>query len=371
MVDLKKLYEETMPTVREMVAAMPVRAIQLYGPTEDNIDEFEKFVDEILAPVGITHISIMLYYRFEYKSHPEIVEKPFTSVAVAKRVAAVCKRNGITVVPEIDFPSHQSQIRRDDKDPVGVGILRAYPDMAEPYDPNTSTKAVCMRHPRLRPIIYDMIDDLMEAFDTKVIHTGFDEAQNIAKCPRCKHVAPHILIAELINDCNRYIKSKGGQMWIWGDRLLDGKLFPLCTLMYESSIHNTAKAIDLVDKDITICDWHYYFEEMGHTTPGYWEMKGFKHLSCTFNSIKGTEQFVFATHVLHESPRTLGTYLTTWSNLDNFMRFTREKIDSYKKTGKIVQNAPETSDINNSHNFADQSSNIFLYMYIEAGKENN
>ena len=47
-----------------------------------------------------------------------------------------------------------------------------------------------------------------------------------------------------------------------------------------------------------------------------------------------------------------------------------EKIEAYKKTGKIVQNAPETSDINNSHNFADQSSNIFLYMYIEAGKEN-
>lgn len=364
MVDFEKLLRENLSTVRQMVASFPVRALQLYGPTEENIDEFERFIDEIVAPVGITHVTIMLYYNFEYKSHPEIVEAPFTSVAVAKRVAAVCKRNGITVVPEIDFPSHQSAIRRDE-DPEGVGVLRAYPDMEEPYDPTTSTRAVCMRHPRLRPIIHDMIDDLMEAFETKVIHTGFDEAQNISKCPRCKHVPPHILIAELMNDLNRYIKSKGGQMWVWGDRLLDGKLFPLANIMYESSIHNTAGAIDLIDKDIVICDWHYNQEQMGHLTPGYWEMKGFSHLSCPFNSIKGTEQLVHATNVLRESPRTLGTYLTTWADLSSFMSLTRRKLVSYKKTGELVQNAPEVSDIFNSHNFADQSSNIFLKMYIE------
>ena len=54
MVDFKQLLKENMPTVREMVAAMPVRAIQLYGPTENNIDEFERFVDEVIAPVGIS-----------------------------------------------------------------------------------------------------------------------------------------------------------------------------------------------------------------------------------------------------------------------------------------------------------------------------
>jgi hypothetical protein len=158
-------------------------------------------------------------------------------------------------------------------------------------------------------------------------------------------------------------------MWIWGDRLLDGKLFPLANIMYESSIHGTAGAIDLVDKDVVICDWHYNHEKMGQLTPGYWEMKGFKHLSSSFNSIVGTEQLVHATNVLRESPRTLGTYLTTWARLSDFIRLTRSKIDSYRKTGNITQNAPETSDIFNSHNFADQSSNIFLYMYVPHANE--
>ncbi len=368
MADFEKLLRENISSVREIVASFPMRVLQLYGPREDNIDEFEKFVDEVVAPAGVTHITMTLYYRFEYKSHPEIVREPYTSVAVAKRVAAVCKRNGITIVPEIDFPSHQSNIRRNE-DPDGVGILKAYPDMAEPYDPNTSTKSVCMRHPRLRPIIYDMIDDLMEAFDTKVIHTGFDEAQNISKCPRCKHVKPHILIAELINDLNRYINSKGGEMWIWGDRLLDGKLFPVRDIMYETSIHDTAEAINLIDKNIVICDWHYNQEKMGQLTPGYLEMKGFKHLSCCFNSIIGTEQLAHATNVLRESPRTLGMYLTTWADLTEFMSLTRAKLDEYRRTGELIQNAPETCDIFNSQNFADQSSNIFLKMFIPTDKD--
>ena len=60
MTDFDKLLKENLSTVRDMVASFPVRALQLYGPTEDNIDDFEHFVDEIVAPAGITHISIII-----------------------------------------------------------------------------------------------------------------------------------------------------------------------------------------------------------------------------------------------------------------------------------------------------------------------
>ncbi len=365
MVDLKKLYEENIPSVVEMVQDFPVRALQLYGPNEKNIDAFETFIEDIVAPAGITHLSIMLYYHFDYPSHPEIVEPPFTSIPVARRVAKVCQKYGITVIPEIDIPSHQSQIRKGDVAPLPMGIARAYPEMEEPYSMNTSTRSLCTAHPDLAPIVCDMIDDLMDAFETSTIHVGFDEVQNIAKCPRCKGTPAYKLIADLANRINEHIKARGGEMWMWGDRLLDGKLFPCKDIMYETSIHGTAPAIDLISKDIVICDWHYNYERMGHTTPGYYEMKGFRHLSCCFNSIMGTEQFTHATHVLKESPRTLGMYLTSWANLDAFMRLVREKIDEYRRTGELVQNAPETADIGNAGNFADLSSNIFLYMFVK------
>ena len=196
-----------MKSVQEIVAGFPVRALQLYAPCEDTIDAFEAFIENTVAPLGITHVTLCLYFKFEYRSHPEIVETPFTSVAVARRAAAVCHKHGITVVPELDIPGHQSDIRRENMPMVPRGMIRAYPDMQEPYGEGHSTYSVCTRHPQLRPIVYDMIDDLMDAFDTKVIHAGFDEVLDLAKCPRCKGIPEYTLLADLINDLNRHIKS--------------------------------------------------------------------------------------------------------------------------------------------------------------------
>ena len=358
-----------LPTVREMVSTFPMRVIQLYAPTEENIDEFERFITEVIAPVGITHVTLCIYYKFEYRSHPEIVESPYTTVAVAKRVAAVCKQFGITVVPEIDVPAHQSRIRVDNR-PLPQGMVRAYPDMQEPYSEESSTLSVCTRHPRLRPIVFDMIDDLMDAFETTTIHAGFDECFDIGLCPRCKGVPPYILISQLANDINKHIKSRGGEMWMWGDRLLDGYRIPGIVKKYESSLNGTCKAVDLISKDIVICDWHYYEEPMGHLTPSFWVMKGFRYLACPFNSVRGCEQLVHAAYVLAESPCTLGTYLTTWSSLDKFMSLTNAKIDNYKKNGVINQDkSKEESNIQNAGNFADYSSNIFLKMYVRPDGE--
>ena len=38
-----------LPTVREMVAAFPMRVIQLYAPTEENIDEFVALTANLLS----------------------------------------------------------------------------------------------------------------------------------------------------------------------------------------------------------------------------------------------------------------------------------------------------------------------------------
>ena len=354
-----------MSDVRDIVSSFPVRALQLYAPKEEDIETFEHFIENTVAPLGVTHVTLTLYYKFEYPSHPEIVEQPATSVSVAKRVAAVCRKFGITVVPELDIPGHQSDVRRENMPMVPRGMIRAYPDMQEPYGEGHSTLSVCTRHPRLRPIVYDMIDDLMDAFETNVIHAGFDEALDLAKCPRCKGVPEYVLFAELVNDVNRHIKSRGGEMWMWGDRLLDGYRFPTANVGYETSLNNTARAVDLIDRDVVICDWHYNPEPMGHLTPSYWATKGLRFLACPFNSVFGCEQLIRATHVVKDSPNVIGTYLTTWSKMSDFIRLTEEKIPAYQQTGVINHDENDvTSDSSNSHKFADQSSNVFLKMYV-------
>ena len=359
--------KKTLPSVREIVSSLPIRALQLYRPTEENVDEAIRFVREVVAPAGITHITVTLYYGFDYPSHPDIVERnyPYTTVSVAKKFAAACKELGIVVVPEIDVPGHQSLIYRDSL-PDPKGMIRVYPDMEEPWGEGHSTRSVCTRHPRLRPILYDMVDDLLEAFDTKVIHTGFDECMDIGKCDRCRGIPEYQLYADLVNDLNRHVRSRGAEMWIWGDRLLDASQIASPNAGYETSFNNTARAVDLISKDIVICDWHYNYQPYGYLSIAYLISKGFKVLPAAFNSLAGVEQLAHAANAMRHTDGMLGTFLTTWSFLDEFMDCVNSKIEPYRKSGVIEQDESDVSSaIHASHRFADQSSDVFLKMYVK------
>src|SRR5580658_3286805 len=52
-----------------------------------------------------------------------------------------------------------------------------------------------------------------------------------------------------------FLREKGRHLWIWADRLLDAKSSGLGE--WEASAVGTARAIDLIPKDVMLCDWHY------------------------------------------------------------------------------------------------------------------
>jgi len=62
---------------------------------------------------------------------------------------------------------------------------------------------------------------------------------------------------------------------MWGDRFLEGTSTGLGK--WEASENGTAPAIDLVPKDIVICDWHY---ERATETPRLFARKGFDVVVC-------------------------------------------------------------------------------------------
>lgn len=74
-------------------------------------------------------------------------------------------------------------------------------------------------------------------------------------------------------------KENGKQLWIWGDRLLDGKITGLGE--WEASMNNTYRAVDMIPKDVIICDWHY---ERPDQTAVYFAMKGLNVISCPFRN---------------------------------------------------------------------------------------
>ena len=93
-----------------------------------------------------------------------------------------------------------------------------------------------------------------------------DEVFIIGQCPRCKGQSRADLFAKAVNDLHAHIAGKRRlQMLMWGDRLLDGEKMKLGE--WEASKNGTFEAIDLIPKDIVMCDWHYELRRTFHPYP--------------------------------------------------------------------------------------------------------
>ena len=86
---------------------------------------------------------------------------------------------------------------------------------------------------------------------------------------------PAELFAGEVRRIRDHLAGRGAELWIWGDRLLDGATTGLG--MWEASMNNTHRAVDLIPRDVVICDWHY---ERPDATAVSFAMKGFEVLSC-------------------------------------------------------------------------------------------
>jgi hypothetical protein len=111
------------------------------------------------------------------------------------------------------------------------------------------------------------------------------------------------------------------EMWMWGDRLLDGSVTGVGE--WEGSENGTASAINLVPRDIVICDWHY---DSAPATAAYFAVQGFRVLYAPWRqtpvalgeldlvrSIRGHADSTIA-------PRMLGVLQTTWGSAADFIK---------------------------------------------------
>src|SRR5437763_12527686 len=72
----------------------------------------------------------------------------------------------------------------------------------------------------------------------------------------CRNQAPAGLFAKAVNDLHQHIVGQRKlQMLMWSDRLLNASATGFSE--WEAAKNGTDRAIDLVPKDIILCDWHY------------------------------------------------------------------------------------------------------------------
>ena len=271
---------------------------------------------------------VRIDYNYQFEKHPELRDEGALSKADIKKMVDVCKKHNIRLIPQINMLGHQSWASKTGK------LLAVYPQfdetpnvqMPEKYEwPNADglyCKSYCPLHPELHKVVFELIDEICDAFGADAFHAGMDEVFYIGddKCPRCGGRDKAELFAGEVNLLRNHLAENHRQLWIWGDRLIDGKTTGMG--MWEASMNNTHRAIDIIEKDVMICDWHY---ERADQTPVMFAMKGFPVVTCPWRkpdlAVKQTQDMyrfrAQATKELKDNYQ--GMLQTVWSGAGAFL----------------------------------------------------
>ena len=249
-------------------------------------------------------------YNYEYASHPELRGEDPISGETVKRIVSLCRELEVRLIPEFQSLGHQSWEKKT------FPLLIQYPQFDEtpgqfPDNQGIYCRSWCPLHPDLNPIIFQLYDELIDAFEADALHVGMDEVFLIAdeNCPRCKGKNPAGLFAKAVNDLyDHIVKKRGLGMLMWGDRLIDGAATGYGE--WEASLNNTYPAVDLIPKDIIICDSHYEKRKSYPSIPMLLN-KGFRVLPASFKELKAVKALVDYS-LTFPSERMLGHLCTIW-----------------------------------------------------------
>jgi len=302
-------------------ATLKWRAVHLLHYDSDNdLEELAKQIPT-LAQMGINKIILEVDYHFTFKSHPELRQTENTiTFEGAQKFTRVCQENNISIIPQFQSLGHQSWATDTWK------LLEVYPELdltpnAFPNNEGIYCREWDINNPRVYEIVFPLMDEIIDAFDAKAMHVGMDEVFLLGSelSPTTKGQDPAKLYAKAVNEIyNHLVKEKGVEMLMWGDRLIDAKQINYGE--WESSENGTAAAIDMIPRDIIICDWHYEsfdnyknLETNEFLSIPMFLKKGFRVLPTSWRVVRNMENLIYYS-LLKEHPNMLGHLFTLWSS---------------------------------------------------------
>ena len=302
--------------------SLPVRGLYLSAPKPDEVLLTVKFIREVLPKEGVNTLVMEFGYRYQYTSHPEVVDADALSKDDVKQIVAACHGAGVRLIPLINLLGHQSWKEQT------LGLLRSHPEFDEtpgkyPDNKDIYCRSYCPLHPGLHKVVFDLIDELADACEADAVHVGMDEVFILADpdCPRCHARNRAELFAQEVRTLHDHLAATHREMWMWGDRFLDGAVTGVGK--WEGSENGTAFAINLVPHDIVICDWHY---DASPATASYFAAQGFRVVSVPWRK---TDVAMGDLDLIHSvrahgdktiAPRMLGVLQTTWGGTGDFIK---------------------------------------------------
>lgn len=252
----------------------PCRGVHVGIGSRKAVEQLTGVVGE-LSGLGINAIIGEITYGYQYESHPELRTGGASNAEQIKKLVAECRKHKVRLIPQFQCLGHQSWSKNT------APLLTKYPEFDEtpgkyPNNEDIYCRSWCPLHPQVNKIVFELMDELIEVFEADGMHVGLDEVFLIGDedCPRCKGKGKAELLVKAINDYHKYLVGKHKiEMLMWGDRLIDASKYNFGK--WEASANDTARAIDMIPKDIIICDWHYEPRKAYESVPMFLA-KGFR-----------------------------------------------------------------------------------------------
>jgi hypothetical protein len=289
----------------------------------------ERLLGEVAPQLGFNWVILEINGHFAYQSHPEAAEKDPIDAADARRLVKLARDNGVQLVPMYNSLGHQSWKER------AAALLRSHPEFNEAPEMDATAKdfycmSWCPTNPDVNALVFDLFDELLDAFDARAFHVGMDEVFILGECPRCKGTPNAVLFAKSVNDLHGHLVGKRGvEMQVWGDRFLDAETIG-CKHVWEGSGNQTWQAVDLVPKDIVMADWHYepwdYFPSIA-----FFQEKGFRVWPASWNKEASVRRIIEVAR-RDDRGKMLGYMATTWTGINDIIAgLAGEPIDPSKE----------------------------------------
>lgn len=260
----------------EDAPAFPIRGIHIGLPSPEQMPLIHRLVKYVWVPMGYNTLFVEVAGAMEYPSHPKINETwerlcrlyeqgevptpahygmlPHTTVSIedVRRFCSDCRACGMEVIPEVQTLGHTQY------------ITTAYPHLAEIEDVADEGSGdrfyddarpsvvyyhcMCPNHPDYYKVIFDVMDDVIEAFQPKeYVHIGHDEIYQIGKCKICKNQNPAEIYAKEVTALHDHLAQKGLKTMMWSD------------MMEETKRYATVDAVYSIPKDVVCLSFTWYF----------------------------------------------------------------------------------------------------------------
>ncbi|HVX65978.1 MAG TPA: family 20 glycosylhydrolase [Bryobacteraceae bacterium] len=303
-------------------APLPVRGLHMPAPKPADVPLMVRFITEALPKEGVNTLVLEVNYQYKYERRPEVRDSDALSRDEVKQLLAASRRAGVRLIPMINCLGHQSWAK------TTFALLRSHPEFDETPGKYANNEGIycrsyCPQHPSVHEVLFDLMDELGDAFEADAFHIGMDEVFLLGEtdCPRCKGMLKSGLFADEVRRLHDHLARNKRATWMWADRFLDGAATGLGE--WEASFNGTHPAIEQVPRDVVMCDWHY---DTAAPTAALFALKGFPVVSAPWRDPKvalGQLELVRSVRA-HAgdpvAPRMQGVLQTTWVGAGDFLR---------------------------------------------------